>query len=313
MILLETSISNFLFHCQYQKNLNYKTIKAYTIDLKQFVNSLDIELKDKLVSEVSKEEIKTFLTTISNKKSKTIKRKIAALKALFNYLMYEEIIEINPFTKLKINIKSTTKLPVVMDINEIKKILTYCHKEKERIANKESNLYKTNLRDLAVLEMLFTTGVRVSELVNLKLHDVDLKNDEIKIFGKGGKERIIQICNKETIQILCEYFKTNQAHISSNNYFFVNKLKKKLSDQSVRAIVKRYARLANIQKHITPHTYRHTFATLLLEQGVDIKYIQNLLGHSSITTTQIYTHISNKKLRDVLIKKHPRQLLNLVL
>lgn len=153
--------------------------------------------------------------------------------------------------------------------------------------------------------------MRISELCSLKLSDIDLKNKTVLIYGKGAKERMLQIENPEVISALILYQQTFKEDIDSCGYFFVNKLRRKLSDQSVRFMINHYAKLAGIEQHITPHMFRHSFATLLLEQDVDIRYIQRMLGHSSISTTEIYTHVSNTKQKDILIHKHPRNLITL--
>ena len=151
--------------------------------------------------------------------------------------------------------------------------------------------------------------MRISELCSLKPADIDFENKSILIYGKGAKERIVQIGNPEVLSALLLYQTAFRADIEICGYFFVNRLGKKLSDQSVRFMINRYARLASIEQHLTPHMFRHSFATLLLEQDVDIRYIQRILGHSSISTTEIYTHVSNVKQKDILFNKHPRNLM----
>ena len=153
--------------------------------------------------------------------------------------------------------------------------------------------------------------MRISELCSLKSSAIDLENNTVLIYGKGAKERILQIGNSEVISALILYQNTFKEDISICGYFFVNKLKHKLSDQSVRFMINRYAKIANIEQHLTPHMFRHSFATLLLEQDVDIRYIQQMLGHSSIKTTEIYTHVSNTKQKDILLNKHPRNLIEI--
>ena len=142
----------------------------------------------------------------------------------------------------------------------------------------------------------------MSELCSLSRRDVKLEEGEVKIYGKGAKERFVQITNPSVLQALREY----RQETDHSEIFFVNRLGKPLSDQSVRGIVKKYGKLGGVEQHITPHMFRHSFATLLLEEDVDIRYIQRLLGHSSIVTTQIYTHVAGKKQRDILSAKHPR-------
>ena len=166
---------------------------------------------------------------------------------------------------------------------------------------------KNTLRDIAVIELLFATGIRISELCSLKSLNVDLYEKTILIYGKGAKERKIQIGNDDVINILAEYKKNYITAIRSCDYFFVNQSGRPLSDQSVRRMINKYTSLAAIELLITPHMFRHTFATSLLEAGVDIRYIQELLGHSSINVTEIYTHVAMSKQRDILTTKHPRK------
>lgn len=156
------------------------------------------------------------------------------------------------------------------------------------------------------MELLFASGVRVYELCNLKLSDVDLKGKFIKVYGKGSKERYIQLTNKEVITALKLYQKEYLTEIKATGFYFINNRGDKISEQSVRFMVNKYAKSVNLELHITPHMFRHTIATLLLEENVDIRYIQEFLGHSSITTTQIYTHVSQNAQKKIFSKKHPR-------
>ena len=165
---------------------------------------------------------------------------------------------------------------------------------------------KSILRDIAVTELLFATGVRISELCNLKYKNIDIENRSLLIWGKGSKERIIQIGNPDVISALSAYITAFEHEISQSGWLFVNRLGNRLSEQSVRLMINKYAELAGIAMHITPHMFRHSFATLLLEADVDIRYIQKMLGHSSITTTEIYTSVSMHKQKAILTEKHPR-------
>lgn len=162
------------------------------------------------------------------------------------------------------------------------------------------------MRDVAILELLFATGMRISELCSLHTDDIDLIEGSVKIYGKGAKERLIQICNQNVLIALRNYVGCWNDKIQTSNHFFLNRLGNPLSDQSVRYMIQKYCGQAGISLHITPHMFRHSFATFLLEEDVDLRYIQHLLGHSSITTTQIYTHVTLKKQRDILTYKHPR-------
>ncbi len=298
---------SFILHCKFEKGLSPKTISAYTSDINQFASFLILEKYSKKLDKIDKVALKLFLQFISNKKPKTIKRKIATLKALFNYLEFEDEILVNPFRKLRIQIKEPKKLPSVLTITDVKVIFETVYQNRDSFLFKESYTYKTIVRDIAVLELLFATGIRVSELCNLEYRNIGSNFSSIIIKGKGDKERIIQICNKETKLALQKYYKIFKVGILQNGFFFNNRLNKPISDQSVRLMIRRYTLLSGISKKVTPHTFRHTFATLLLEEGVDLIYIQQLLGHSSIMTTQIYTHVNQVKQKQILRTKHPRK------
>ena len=307
---LQLTINEFLTHCKFEKKLSYKTIKAYTTDLKQFLNSLANEEISKDVQKIDKTILKEYIQKLSSFKTKTIKRKIACLKAMFSYLEYENDDFFSPFHRLKIRLKDTFVLPTVMNIDEVRQILNMLY-QPLMVTDPKKYQYKSMVRNVAVVELLFATGMRVSELCQLQVNDIDLNQCTIKILGKGSKERMIQICQQETIQALHNYANLFSDQIQSNQSFFVNRLGNGLSTQSVRIMIKNYAKQSEINKRITPHTFRHTFATLLLEENVDIKYIQTLLGHSSITTTQIYTHVNTEKQKEILSTKHPRRKINI--
>lgn len=292
----------YLQHCQIEKGLSQKTIKAYRIDLLQFSRYIECDLYkcDKLA-------IQNYLSLLHNQyKIKSVKRKIASLKAFFSYLVDEEIIQSSPFTKLRIKLHEPSILPKTIPLSTIALILQSVYKKKNSFSNTSSYQYRACLRDIAVLELLFATGMRVSELCSLASNTIDLRNGIIKIYGKGSKERIIQVGNPAVMSALCTYYNVFSRLIQDTGWFFVNRLGNQLSAQSVRNVVNTYTELAGIDQHITPHMFRHSFATLLLEEDVDIRYIQQLLGHSSITTTQIYTHVTSKKQRDILATRHPR-------
>ena len=163
------------------------------------------------------------------------------------------------------------------------------------------------LRDAAVIELLFATGIRITELCSLKEFDINLYEKTVLIYGKGSKERKLQIGSEDVVTILQEYKNSFINEIQTCQHFFVNQSGRPLSDQAVRRMINKYSSLAAIELHITPHMFRHTFATSLLEADVDIRYIQEMLGHSSINITEIYTHVAMSKQRDILTTKHPRK------
>lgn len=303
MNTLSNYIAEYIEYCEYRKRLDVKTLKAYKIDLRQYENFCHC-----LSDCFDKTAVDTFITSLHKKyKPKTVKRKIASLKAFFHHLEYQEILNENPFTKLDIHFREAKLLPKTIPFHSIQTFLSTLYAQKEQ-AETEYQLHCC-IRDIAVIELLFATGMRISELCSLKPCDIDLESNNILIYGKGSKERIMQLGNQEVIAALSLYQETFQKDMEVCGYFFVNRLKRRLSDQSVRFMINRYAALAGISQHITPHMFRHSFATLLLEQDVDIRYIQRMLGHSSISTTEIYTHVSSTKQKDILIHKHPRNLM----
>ena len=302
---LQNAINEFLLHCSIEKNLSPKTLKAYGIDLQQLSIFMDPKI---VVTDISKQDLRDYLGSLTCLKPKSVKRKIATVKAMFNFLEFEDKILINPFRKMRIKIKEPQRLPTVMDMHEIIKIFKTCYRRINSIANGQSYSYREAIRNIAILELLFSTGARVSEIAGLRKEYINLHSGSIVIKGKGDKERIIQVCNPETMDILQQYFILFAKNIeNAGGWFLVNRFHKKLSDQSIRHMVKRTALKAGLSKRITPHMFRHSFATLLLEKDVDIKYIQSLLGHSSIMTTQIYTHVNRKRQRQILQAKHPRK------
>lgn len=303
MNTLDNYIREYLEYCEYRKRLDSKSIKAYKIDLKQY-NTFSCNLQEGL----SRNTLDSFITSLHKRyKPKTAKRKIASLKAFFHYLEYKDLLVENPFNKLDVHFREAKLLPKTIPFHSIQKFLSVLYEQKSH-AGSEYQL-RCCIRDIAVIELLFATGMRISELCSLKPSDLDLENNTVLIYGKGAKERILQLGNPDVLSALISYQDTFKNEINYCGYFFVNKLKHKLSDQSVRFMIKHYAELAGIEQHITPHMFRHSFATLLLEQDVDIRYIQKMLGHSSISTTEIYTHVSNNKQKDILINKHPRNLM----
>lgn len=303
MNALNTYIAEYIEYCEYRRRLDYKTLKAYKIDLSQF-EDFCTDLSDCFAKSV----VDDFITNLHKQyKPKTVRRKIASLKAFFHHMEYRELLNENPFAKLDIRFREAKLLPKTIPFHSIQTFLSTLYAQKE-LAESEYQL-RCCIRDIAVIELLFATGMRISELCSLKPSDIDFESNNILIYGKGAKERIIQLGNQEVIAALILYQETFKTDIEVCGYFFVNRLQHKLSDQSVRFMINHYAEIAGLSQHITPHMFRHSFATLLLEQDVDIRYIQRMLGHSSISTTEIYTHVSSAKQKDILTNKHPRNLM----
>ena len=194
-----------------------------------------------------------------------------------------------------------------MSIKDVKALLNIVYKQKEDCKS-ETFSYQMATRNIAIIELLFASGMRVSELCDLRLCDLDMKKGCVRIIGKGNKERIIDISQKATLAAIKDWL-NERGPCDSQSPLFVSRLHSTLSTQSVRLLIKNLVASSQIKKKITPHTFRHTYATLLLEGGVDITYIQHLLGHSSVVTTQIYTHVNLQKQHEILSKKHPRRLI----
>lgn len=297
---LQELITHYLDFCKYQKTLNEKSLKAYRIDLTQYADYMS-----KTDMQLNRNNLTVYITNLHKYyKPKSAKRKIASLKAFFSYLEYEEILPENPFSKIKVKFQEPVLLPRTIPIQNVQKLFDTVY---QLMADAITDYQKQTLtRDIAVIELLFSTGLRVSELCSLNSKDINLEQGSIRIYGKGSKERIIQITNPSLINALINYRDLFCRQLQDADFFFCNRLGNRLSEQSVRFMINRYAKLADISEHITPHMFRHTFATLLLEEDVDIRYIQQILGHSSIMTTQIYTHVTSCKQRDILTVKNPR-------
>lgn len=293
---LSNEIEKYLRVCADSKGLSPLTLKAYKTDFKQFICFM--QGKDWL----NKEMIVLYIEHLHKEyEPKSAKRKVACIKSFYNYLESEDIIELNPFRKITVKYKEPVVLPKVIPLSDIERILKYANRTLQDA--KTPYQCEVTLRNIIVLELLFSTGMRVSEISQLKKSNVNLSSNTIQIIGKGSKERIACILNRDIADMMKRYL-TMQRHESE--YFFTNKRGEVYSDQSIRNMVDAYAKATGLAIHITPHMFRHTFATALLDEDVNIRHIQKLLGHSSIVTTQIYTHISTNKIRHILEEKHPR-------
>lgn len=304
MILAE-AISQFLHHCQYEKNLNPKTLKAYATDLRQMNEFLASGRGVDEVGLVDKTELRGFIRHLhASLAARSLKRKVATMKSLFHFLEREDVIAVSPFRKMDVRIREARRLPRTLPLDQITRLFKHVHAARD--ASPEGSYRRgTLVRDLAVLEALFATGARVAEVCSLQPGDVDLGRGRIRILGKGARERIVQLCHPEAIAALREYRRQARDHDSS--WFFSNRSGRRLSEQSVRTMLRRHAAAAGLHLHVTPHMLRHSVATLLHEEGVDIRYIQHLLGHRSIATTQIYTEVGEGSQRRMLLRHHPRR------
>ena len=274
---LQAHIKNYLEYCKNQKRLDEKTLKAYRIDLTQFSGNISTDCTAGITAGI----LEDFIAGLhQNYKPKTVKRKIASVKAFFHYLEYREVVDRNPFNKIHVKFREPAKLPKTIPLHTVEQFLSVIY---QYHADAKTDCQKLNsLRDIAIIELLFATGMRISELCSLKVTDVNLCDRSILIYGKGSKERKIQIGNDDVIRVLEEYADAFRTGREACGYFFAHRSGRVVSDQSIRRMINKYTSLAAIEMHITPHMFRHTFATSLLEADVDIRYIQEMLGHSSI-------------------------------
>lgn len=294
-------IDEFLNYCRYHKKLSDKTIRAYKIDLSQY---------GVFSNELSKQALWDYIEYLNKKyKPKTAKRKLATLKAFIHFLLLQDLIDFNPFDKLETTIKEPLLLPKTIPLGVIAKLISFSYQQ--IVFAKSDYQIRSAVHNTAILELLFATGARVAEICTLRSDNVDLLGNSVKFYGKGSKERIIPIENFAVLSILRKYHSLFEKEIPDSGYFFVNKLGRRMTEQSVRNMINFYCKQCGVDMHITPHMFRHSFATLLLEEDVDIRYIQRMLGHSSITTTQIYTHVTSAKQKEILKTKHPRNKLNI--
>ena len=290
-------IDSFYNYLAVIKGLSHNTLESYVRDCKAFIRFIDdygiTELRD-----IGHIHILEYLSSLKSRsyKSRTVARVIVSLKQYFKYLLLEKIITKDPTSKIK-SPRQSLVLPDVLNLNEIEKLLS--SPDKSTI---------NGIRDITMLEVLYATGIRVSELVNIRLNDINLELGYLLIKGKGSKERIVPL-GKFALKNLQDYIKYFRQEILKNNFsdfLFLNRSGNSLTRQGFWKILKSYVVKAGINKSITPHTIRHTFASHLLDRGADLRTIQLLLGHSDISSTQIYTHIDTKKLKEIHSLYHPR-------
>ena len=278
--------------------LSANTRQAYERDLRLFCKTLGFKNSDALVN-VSREQITGYMTQLKEKglAAATIARKLAAIKAFYRFMTAEGYMDANPAEVVEAGTKGI-KLPRVLSEDEVVRLL-----------NQPDITTAEGFRDRTMLEVLYATGMRVSELINLTLERVDLNMKYIIAFGKGSKERIVPLGSvaAEFLQQYLEKVRPKLTHADRNtNIVFLAFGGHELTRQRFWQIIRAYGRKANINKVLTPHILRHSFATHLLDNGADLRSVQELLGHSDISTTQIYTHLTNKRLRDIYAKAHPR-------
>ncbi len=310
-------LDQFAQYLEFERNYSANTIRAYVNDLKQLIegeipNPPGVPEGVKTPGTLEAEKLKDYIQSIQDKYSRqTVVRKVSAIRSFCRYLRREQLIEEDP-SKLVRGPKLSRRLPSCLDREEIQKLF-----DATLIPQGDENADSlSRLRDRAILETLYATGMRVSELSAARVGDLNLDSMEMRVLGKGSRERVV-LLNQGATDCLKKYLET-RAIAEKNGAMpetripgmdeplFVSRQATPLSTRSVHRIVLKYARLAGLTKLITPHTLRHSFATHLLEGGADLRVVQDLLGHSSISTTQIYTHVSLERLRRIYLSSHPR-------
>lgn len=297
-------IELYAFFLKNEKNYSNYTIVSYRSDLIQFFNYLKLYriLKDDKIEYVDRSVMRKYIVYLkkSDYSARSISRKISTVRSFFKFCLREGIIKVNPTINL-ITPKINKKLPYFLYLQEVNKLI-------------EAPLKNTifGIRDRAILELLYGTGIRVGELVNLNICNIDLYEKTIIVFGKGSKERILPLGNP-SIRAIQEYLTSRNVFekkifVNKNDLkaLFLNRLGGRLTTRSIRRIIIKYMKMAGLNKKISPHVLRHSFATHLLEGGADLRSVQELLGHKSLSTTQIYTHITKERLKTIYKKSHPR-------
>ena len=301
--------SLYLDYCKNTKNLSELSVNAYYHDLKSFQKLMGKECK---ITTVSRQLLYQYIDSLFKEKrsAATVKRHIACLKTMFKWLENEDFICNNPFLKFDLKIKVPKRLPRNIKVNELKQMVQSARACAGQVSELNRNLKKRDictLNALLIIEILYSTGIRISELTSIKINDINFHTQSIHINGKGQRERRVFLPDQDLIEFIKNYTQIRNIFSKEHDYLLINSRGTPLSSQSARLTVKNNAKRAKISRPITPHMYRHSTATQLLEAGVDIRYIQQLLGHESIQTTQIYTHVANSALKEHIMKADIRR------
>jgi integrase/recombinase XerD len=294
---MDEFVELFLNYLSVERGLSRNTIVSYNEDLKCYIGFLKTRSVDTL-SKTTKNEIVDFMLYQKDKglSANSIARRLAAIKVFYRFLVRERILKNDP-TSLIDSPKLWKKIPETLSLNEVDALL-----------GQPDIRDKQGIRDKAILETFYATGMRVSEVVNLKMDNVNLDIGFLRCIGKGNKERVIPL-GKKAINSIKRYLGVSRPKLLRKKeceFLFLSRLGKRISRQSLWKIIKRYARAARIKKPIRPHILRHSFATHLLERGADLRSVQEMLGHSNISTTQVYTHINKERLKSIHKMFHPR-------
>jgi len=288
----DANLRSFLNYLYIEKGLSQNTVKAYEVDLLAFISWITDNTNTDAIN-IKEDNINKYISYLfkTKLKSSSVNRKISSIKSFYLFLIKKNIVNTSPISEV-ISPKQEKYLPSSMSEDEVDKLLN----------SPDSNI-KIEKRDKAMIEMLYATGMRISELVNLKITDVDMQRCVVKVLGKGSKERLIPF-GEQAYEALNNYLSDRDK--SSSKEVFLSNRRTKISRVAFWHRIKHYIVRENLKQTISPHTLRHAFATHLLNRGADLRSVQLLLGHSDLSTTQIYTHIAKQRLSDVLKKHHPR-------
>lgn len=296
MSVLTDQITSYLHACEFEKKLSVDTLKAYRIDLTQFSAFAQGAVVDKAL-------LGRYVAYLNQCFApRSVKRKLASVRAFYSALEENESVSDNPFHRFRLHISYPKELPRTIPTGTVEALLQRVY------AQYRDSGSRWLLRDALVLELLFSTGMRVSELCNLTPETFQVWGGGLRLLirGKGRKERALQIATPEIMSLAERYLEMFGKEIGQRGTILLNRRGRPLSTQGVRQLLARHMKEAAVGGHITPHMFRHTFATALLDAGVDIRYIQSLLGHSSISTTEIYTHVATGRQSMILAQRHPR-------
>ena len=290
------NLDKYIDYLLYEKAYSKHTILNYKDDILEYLDFLKLEELE--YENIVYEDLRYYLVYLKDKKknsNSSIDRKISALRGFYKYLVNLKILEVNPFDIVS-GPKKEKKLPRYFEYNEL-----------EELFNSVDISSVIGRRDRLILELLYATGVRVSEMVEIKVSDIDISNRNINIIGKGNKERIVKF-GEYCLDAINDYLDNsyNKLNINNINYLFLNSRGSKLTDRGVRYILDNLIKETSLNKKISPHMLRHSFATHLLNNGADLLTVQKLLGHESIKATQVYTHVSTDRLKEVYFKSFPR-------
>ena len=313
-MLINDVCEKFLYYCKNNKQLSHHTIKAYKQDLNCFINSTN----QQYIQSFDKKQLQNYVVQLYQMELsiRSVKRRVACLKSMFRWLEREDVIDINPFNKADISIKAPKQLPRNIPKSELRKILKSARKNLS--INKEDTYSLTSLKGLIstpkkfnkltcllAVELLFSTGMRVSELVNIEISRIFINEKKIKILGKGQRERFVFLPNSELTELVKSYISLRIITNPEHNMLLTNSRGNIASPHFIRKLIREISVLAEVDK-VTPHMYRHSAACQLLESGVDIRFVQRLLGHQSILTTQLYTHVNDNVLQKKIAKANTR-------